>query len=80
MHKKSYGRAEPIPHTTAKGTLSGMPTIEQSCAPWLFIRDSLEAVQFYKDAVGVLETLSSESSRPARGAAGRRQVEASRLG
>lgn len=32
----------------------------RSSAPWLFVRDSLKAVQFYKDAFGVAETYRHE--------------------
>ncbi len=32
-----------------------MLDIERSSAPWLFVRDSIKAVQFYKDAFGAAE-------------------------
>ena len=37
-----------------------MPDIQRSCAPWLFVRDSRKAVQFYKDAFRAIETYRHE--------------------
>jgi len=34
--------------------------IERSLAPWLFVRDSLKAVQFYKDAFDAVEKYRHE--------------------
>jgi PhnB protein len=34
--------------------------IQRSSAPWLFVRESLKAVQFYKDAFGAIESYRHE--------------------
>jgi PhnB protein len=38
-----------------------MSDILRSSAPWLFVRDSRKAVQFYKDAFGAIEMYRHES-------------------
>jgi PhnB protein len=37
-----------------------MQNLERSLAPWLFVRDSFKALQFYKDAFGAIETYRHE--------------------
>jgi PhnB protein len=37
-----------------------MSEIRRSSAPWLFVRDSVQAVQFYKDAFAAVETYRHE--------------------
>jgi PhnB protein len=47
-------------HQSEANYTCSMPDIARTSAPWLFVRDSFKAVQFYKDAFGAIETYRHE--------------------
>ena len=54
------GRVTGYTELSATNYISCMEDTDRSSAPWLFVRDSLKAVQFYKDAFGAIEAYRHE--------------------